>query len=328
MLTALSDRLHWQWAEELRTETGIDNGLRRCGGLYFAPPGVSPAAHREEAEAWRRRGATVHWVDGPVVAMAEPALAEAVAAGRLAGGFLLPDEARIRPPWHLEALEQSCRRRGVTFAEGSVAERIEVSASQVSAVRIQTPQGHGVVRADCFVLAAGAWSGGLASQCGLELDTRPIRGQIALLRYPRQWLRQVVNRGFDYLVPREDGRVLVGSTLEDVGFQPAVTSGGSAALLDMARELLGNLDSAVVERTWAGLRPGSSDGRPTIGPVPGYDNAFVATGHYRAGIHQSPGTAVVVADLVEGRSPPFDLAAWAADRRGGASALPQATGLV
>ena len=106
----------------------------------------------------------------------------------------------------------------------------------------------------------------------------------------------------------------MGSTLEDVGFTPVTVPAAIERLTELATDLLGDRSAAVVEQAWAGLRPGSADGLPTIGPVPGSDNAFVATGHYRAGIHQSPGTAVVVADLVDGKAPPLDILAFALDR--------------
>jgi glycine oxidase len=149
---------------------------------------------------------------------------------------------------------------------------------------------------------------------GLRLDTRPIRGQILLLALPRQVLGHVVNRGLEYLVPREDGRLLVGSTLEDAGFDRTTTPAVIERLRGFAAMLLGDLPGARVEQVWAGLRPGSADGLPTIGPVPGCDNAFVAAGHFRAGLHQSTGTAVMVADLIEGRAPRLDPMPFAADR--------------
>ena len=316
-LTALSDRLHWQWAAELRAETGIDNGLRRCGGVYLARDASGLESLHVEADRWRGQGVTCAWLDRQELLAAEPGLATAVVEGRITGGFLLPEEARIRPPWQLDALERSCLARGVSLGHSAAVERVEVAGGRVTGLGVRGERGTETVAADCYVLAAGAWSGGLAGQFGLRLDTRPIRGQIALVRFSGQPLGHVVNLGLDYLVPREDGRVLVGSTLEDSGFDPVTVPATIEALLAMASELLGDLSTAVVERAWAGLRPGSVDGLPTIGPVPGYDNAFVATGHFRAGIHQSPGTAVIVADLVEGKSPPVEITAFAHDRASG-----------
>jgi glycine oxidase len=173
------------------------------------------------------------------------------------------------------------------------------------------------VQAERYCLAAGAWSGRLAESLGLAIETRPIRGQIALLRLPAQRLGRVVNVGLEYFVPRSDGRLLVGSTIEDAGFAPNTTPQAVARLLDFAHRLLGPLPDAVVEQSWAGLRPGSIDGLPFIGAVPGCDNAFVATGHFRAGLHQSTGTAVLLADLITGRPPQLDPTPFAPDRRPG-----------
>ena len=316
-LTALSDRLHREWARELRDETGIDNGLVACGGLHLAVDEARLEALRPVAAEWRSRGARCEWLSAAGVAEAEPALAGAVAARRVEGGFLLPDELRIRSPRHLEALEASCLARGVVIDHETAVTRIEVGGGRVRGLWVESPRGRQTVVADCYVLAAGAWTGDLATVFGLRLETRPIRGQIALLRLPRQPLTRIVNRGLDYLVPREDGRLLVGSTLEDAGFDATTVPDEIDRLLAVAADLLGEVAAATVEQTWAGLRPGSVDGQPFIGRAPACDKAFVAGGHFRAGLHQSTGTAVIVADLIEGRRPPLAIAAFAPDRMPG-----------
>jgi glycine oxidase len=128
-------------------------------------------------------------------------------------------------------------------------------------------------------------------------------------------LTRVVNVGLEYLVPRNDGRLLVGSTIEDAGFDKATTPQVIEQLIGFAHRLLGPLPEAVLEQSWAGLRPGSVDGCPFIGAAPACSNAFVAAGHFRAGLHQSTGTAVLLADLMTGRTPALDLTAFAPDRR-------------
>jgi len=313
-LTAFSDRLHRDWARELREETGIDNGLMACGGLHLAADEARLEVLRPAAAGWGSRGVRCEWLAAADVAEAEPALATAVAAGAVVGGFLLPDEMRIRPPRHLEALETSCRARGVVIDHEVAVERIEVGGGRIRGLSASSPRGRETVVADHYVLAAGAWTGDLAAAVGLRIETRPIRGQIALVRLPRQVLGRVVNRGLDYLVPREDGRILVGSTLEDAGFDASTVPEEIDRLLAVAGELVGGLSAATLEKTWAGLRPGSVDGLPSIGPTPACDNAFVAGGHFRAGLHQSTGTAVIVADLIEGRRPPLAIAAFDPDR--------------
>jgi glycine oxidase len=316
-LTAFSDRLHREWARELLEETGIDNELSACGGLHLAADEARLEGLRLVAAGWNSRGTRCDWLAAEGVAKVEPALAAAVATGHVVGGFMLPDEMRIRPPRHLEALEASCLARGVVIDHDQTVTRIDVGDGLVRGLAVETPHGTQTVVADRYVLAAGAWTGALAAALGLTIETRPIRGQIALLRMPRQPLSRVVNRGLDYLVPREDGRILVGSTLEDVGFDATTVPDEIARLLAVAAVLLGDLSAATVEQSWAGLRPGSVDGLPSIGRTPACSNAFVAGGHFRAGLHQSTGTAVIVADLIEGRRPPLDIAAFAPDRSPG-----------
>jgi glycine oxidase len=314
ILTAWSDRLHRQWARELREETGIDNGLVACGGLHLAATEGQLAGLREAAAAWQTRGVACQWLSAAEVAAVEPALAAAVASGRVAGGYLLPEEMRIRPPRHLEALEESCSGRGVVIDHEVEVVRIDLAEGRIRGLAVRSPRGEEMVSAENYVLAAGAWTGGLAAALGLSIETRPIRGQIALVRLPRQVLSRVINRGLDYLVPREDGRILAGSTLEDAGFDAAPVPADIERLLAMAADLLGDLSAATVEQSWAGLRPGSADGLPSVGRVAGCDNAFLAAGHFRAGLHQSTGTAVIVADLIEGRQPAIEIAAFAPDR--------------
>jgi glycine oxidase len=132
---------------------------------------------------------------------------------------------------------------------------------------------------------------------------------MVLYRCPAPAIRSVIGVGKRYLVPREDGRILVGSTEEpEAGFDKRNTEEGISELTSFASTLVPDLVSAPVEKTWAGLRPGTPDGQPFLGPIPGWKNVFVATGHFRAGIQLSPGTAQVLADLFAGRpaSVPID----------------------
>ena len=308
-LTAWSDRLHRQWAAELRDETGIDNELDACGGLHLAGDARGIARLHDELLAWRGKGVRCEPLTPPQVASQEPALRDAVEHGLIAGGYLLPDEMRIRSPRHLEALTRSCLARGVDITTAADVTRIDVGGDRIQGVVVRRKGGpdvhETVVRAERYCLAAGAWSSKLAESLGVRIDTRPIRGQIALLRLPKQVLARVINVGLEYFVPRPDGRLLVGSTIEDAGFAPTTTPEAIDRLMDFARRLLGPLPDAVMEQSWAGLRPGSADGRPSIGGVPGCHNAFVAAGHFRAGLHQSTGTAVMLADLMTGRRPPL-----------------------
>jgi glycine oxidase len=313
-LTAWSDRLHRTWARDLLDETGIDTGLRACGGLHLCGDPRRLEQLAVAAQSWRQRGVSCESLNAAAVADLEPALAGAVARGSILAGYLLADEMQMRPPRHLEALERSCRRRGVEITHDATVQEILVHAGRAVGVVADIAGRRETVRGENFVLAAGAWSGGLAESLGLRLETRPIRGQIALVRLPRRQLVRVVNRGLDYLVPREDGTLLVGSTIEDVGFDCATKDDAIERIMGVARDLLGDDGVGRPERSWAGLRPGTIDGLPTIGRCPACDNAFVAAGHFRAGLHQSTGTAVLIADLIESRVPTMDVAPFAPGR--------------
>jgi glycine oxidase len=173
-----------------------------------------------------------------------------------------------------------------------------------------------------LLIANGAWAAELLCPLGYILPVAPVRGQIVLFNPGRPVISRVLMVGKRYLVPRSDGRILVGSTEEpEAGFVKANTPEGVNGLIEFACGLVPALRDAPVETTWAGLRPGSPDGLPFIGPVPGYDNLFAAVGHGRAGVQLSIGTAHMVADLILGRPNP-DAAAFRLDRRPDGAARP------
>ena len=315
MLTAWSDELHREWADELREETGIDTGLQACGGIYVASDGAGASRLADEADTWRAKGVGCETLDVRRLVAIEPGLESAVHRGAITAAYLLPDEQQIRPPRHLQALVRSCLRRGVEVTSDTTVDDVTISGGKVRGIiTSRGDRSRDTIGAEAYVFAAGAWSEALAHRLGIAVDTRPIRGQIALYRFPTPPLTRIVNLGLEYLVPRPDGRLLVGSTLEDAGFEPTTTPAALARLADVARLLLGDISAAIREQAWAGLRPGSIDGLPTMGRVPGIDNAFVATGHFRAGLHQSTGTAVLLADLITGCRPALDPTAFAPDR--------------
>ncbi len=231
--------------------------------------------------------------------------------------YLLPDRAQIRNPRHLKALAAACEERGACLRPGLAVEGFATVDDRVVAVRTA----EGPLPCDRVVVAAGAWSGGVLESLGVRQPTPPVKGQIVLLRADRRPLHRIIEHGPKYLVPRDDGRVLVGATEEDAGFDSRPTPGAVRDLLDQAVMLCPSLADAEVERCWAGLRPGNRDNRPTIGPAPGFSNVVVATGHRRAGLQLSTGTAAVVVDLLLDRPPPFDLSLFRPGREPGAPAV-------
>jgi glycine oxidase len=171
--------------------------------------------------------------------------------------------------------------------------------------------------AGTIVMAAGAWSGAVETQGIAPPPTEPVKGQIVCLRATPAALRHVLLSTGVYLVPRGDGRIVVGSTSERVGFDRSVTAGAVASLIDRAAALLPALADASFDSAWAGLRPATPDGLPVIGPA-SVAGLIYACGHFRHGILLAPITARIVTRLLRGEDPEIDLAPFAARRFAGA----------
>jgi glycine oxidase len=287
-------------SRKLREQTGIDNGYLVCGGLelFFR-------ADEESSDEWRGEGIAFEELKGDELHRRYPDLSPAVRRA-----YYLPDMAQLRNPRHLKALQAACSARGVSLRPGCAVHQFVRHGNRIASV--ETSQGR--LTAGRYLLAAGAWSEALLEPLGWQPGIRPVRGQIALLNTGTAGVRPLLLRGKLYVVPRGDGRVLIGSTEEDAGFDARTTAAAIADLLAFAASLTPNLGGAAVERCWAGLRPGSPDGKPFLGAVPGVNNLFVAAGHFRAGIQLSPGTALVMKQLLLGEKPAIPLEDFRLDR--------------
>jgi glycine oxidase len=300
LFRAQSSALFPRLSQDLREATGIDNGYRVCGGLEWLSEQDSPVL-----QAWREEGLRVEKVSAKQFPAVEPALDTGLEAA-----YFLPDMAQVRNPRHIKALLAWCRTHGVELRADCTVHGFEKRAGRITAVTTN----EGALTADRFLLAAGAWTEDLLRQIGWIPGIRPVRGQIALLHTGTPLLRRILLQGKRYVVPRDDGRVLVGSTEEEAGFEKRTTAAAIADLLLFARSLVPELAAAHVEQCWAGLRPGSPDGWPFLGPVPGFANLFIAAGHFRAGIQLSPATGQMMTDLLVGRKPTVPLEAFRLDR--------------
>lgn len=284
-LRALSGQLFPELSQELKDRTGIDNGLTRSGGIEFLAAG-----HDAASDEWYGLGVTTKHLSAKDVADLEPALAP-----HLGPAIHIPGMAQLRNPRHLQALRAACvATNKVVILEETPTHGFVIEGRQVKGVRA----GNEILTGASVLVAAGAWTDRLLKPLGVRLDIEPVRGQIALLNPGRPILRHVLIWGARYLVPRLDGRVLIGSTEERAGFEKATTAEAIQALLAIGIQLVPVLGSAAVEKTWAGLRPGSPDGLPFIGPVPGIDNLYVAAGHFRHGIQLSPSTGLLVKEMI------------------------------
>lgn len=302
-LRSLSHRLHAEWAIDLKNLTGIDTGYKRCGGLYIARSVAESATlsaqrclwdeHGIQAELWTREDTLKH----------EPKLSALLGEKSVKAIWYLPDECQLRNPRHLQALAAACRLRGVDLQEHVPVESLEPT-SEGGVVAVAQGREY---RANQACICSGAWSRLLLDHMDIPTGIMPIRGQMVLYKTPKTLLRHVVNEGHRYLVARDDGRLLAGSCEEEVGFDIATSDSMIRQLRTWAESILPELESATIEKTWAGLRPGTFDGLPYIGPVPNWKQVYVASGHYRAGLHLSCATAVVMADLLQRKPPTIDL---------------------
>lgn len=304
-LRSLSCALWPEWTNQLRTDVGIDNGYRPCGGAHVY---LADQLNRLQAEAghWRDEGVRVEECSLKELREREPDLGTDVV-----GGFMLPDVCQVRNPRHLKALIAACQRRGVDLIPQCPVWDMDLEST--GPVRLGTAQG--VCEAGQVCLCTGAWTGRLLAHLTPRLPVEPVRGQIVLLATNPLPTTRVIENGKRYLVPRPDGRVLIGSTEEYAGFRKHTTARGIAGLIEFGTRLIPALAEASVERTWAGLRPRAADELPFLGPVPGMDQVFVAAGHFRAGLQMSPGTAVLLRQMLLGQETEIPCEGFACDRQ-------------
>jgi glycine oxidase len=299
-LAAESFRLHPVLAAELHDETDIDTGFRRCGGLFVARTAGEAAALAGQCFEWEESGVEVSRLSRDELR----ALAPEMTTDAICLAAMLPDESQIRNPDHLRALAESCRRRGVEMRDQAGSIRLLIEGNRLRGA--ETEAGESFL-ADVVCLAAGAWTAELLEPLGVRIGTLPVRGQMLLFRLPERIFSQVVYEGSRYLVPRDDGHVLVGSSLEQAGFDARTTSEVLESLQQFGQSLFAKLTRERRVGEWAGLRPGTFDGFPYIGRVPGFENAWTACGHYRNGLLMAPATAILLRQLIWGEEPMIDV---------------------
>lgn len=288
----------------LQDQTGIDPEYDRLGELtLLLTPEAVPVA---ESDA--RAGAAMRMPDGSAAyEMISPAALremEPAAAPDALGALLCRSTATVRNPRLLAALVAGCQAAGVEVCEGVAVDDLVVEGDRVVGVMAQGERHRG----DCVVVCAGAWSGAIGAPLAEWLPVRPVRGQMVLMHAEPGRLRHVLARGKRYLVPRRDGHILAGSTEEpEAGFAKRNTPEGIAAVSEAALRLAPGLADAPLLATWAGLRPGTPDGRPYVGPVPALAGLWAATGHFRSGLTLAPVTAEALFELLEGRTYDIDL---------------------
>ncbi len=298
-----------QWgsfAGELADVSGRDPGYRECGTVFVARDADDRAALDELLRFQRELGLDVEPLRSRELRALEPSLAPSVR-----GGFLAPADHQVDNRACLLALKAACGQAGVETRPARVASLL-ASGERVTGVRLE---GGGEIMAGSVVLSAGCWSAQLAGVDQRSLPpVRPVKGQLLHLRGPAPLATRNV-RGLDcYIVSRPDGRVVVGATVEEQGFDVTPTAGAVGDLLLHARELLPEIAELDFVEVAVGLRPGTPDNAPLIGPAPGLEGLVLATGHYRNGVLLTPITADLVVELLDTGKLPDQAAPFAPDR--------------
>jgi glycine oxidase len=274
------------WARELHSATGIDPEYARSGML------VLPPFDAAKAEAW--------------------CLAHGFRAEKdpLSGGLLLPDVAQVRNPRLLRAL-----RARVESLGGRIVERCEVRNVVVDGGRVaKLETACGEFTADRFILTAGAWSRAVLGEHALHLEITPVRGQMLLFKFEAPPIPHILLKGDLYLIPRRDGHLLVGSTMEDAGFDKSTTPAAREDLWRRAAAILPELAAMPPLRQWAGLRPGSPGNLPFIGRHPTLGNLYINSGHFRYGVTMAKASVEILVNELEGAPQPFDVRPYRAER--------------
>ena len=291
-----SGELYPTFVDDLEAATGHDVGYERCGTLLVALDRDEVAAVRRELDLHQRLGLTSAWLGASECRRLEPGLSTACA-----GGLHVPHEGHVDPRRLVGALVEAIRAGGGEVRGGAEVVRGLVDGRRLRGVA--TAAGD-EVRAERVVLAGGSWSAsaGLATE---PPPLRPVKGQIVRLRAPEGALpaERLVRSEWVYVVPRRNGEVLVGATVEERGYDTVVTAGGVHELLREAYRALPEIAELELVEVSASLRPATPDGNPLVGEW-GDEGLVVAVGHYRNGILLTPITADAVAALLAGEAPP------------------------
>ncbi len=279
--------------QDLAARTGMDPQYERTGMLLTGDKQESSRALN-----WAREfNQALEPVTSVQAHKLEPQL------GEIPAPFLwMKNIAHVRNPRLLAAIRRDLELNGVEIRENSEVRGFDIKGDAISRVITR----NGKLDASACVIAAGAWTGRLVKSLDLSLPIEPVRGQMLVYNTAPGTIRRMVLHQGRYLIPRRDGRVLVGSTLEYDGFEKVVSDEARLSLQKSAVWFAPILNNSVVEHQWAGLRPGSPGGRPFIGRHPLLTNTYVCSGHFRNGLVLAPASARLMADLMLERSPIVD----------------------
>ena len=300
-LLCQSRDLYPNFASALKEETGVDIELDTTGTLYLAFTEDDQREIDERYEWQSRAGLPVEKLTSADAQVIEPCIAL-----KTSGALRFPQDIQVENRRLLSALTNSVTQLGVHVLSGINVEAVQTTNYRVTGVATS----RGSIPCSVVVIAAGAWTSFINSTIKVE----PVRGQIICLTAKPQLTRHVIYSPRGYIVPRQDGRLLAGSTSELVGFAKEVTAGGISTILQNAVEIAPAISALPVTDSWAGLRPKAADGLPVLGPCGEIDGLIYATGHYRNGILLAPITGELVTQTIVEGIVPTELAPFSPDR--------------
>ncbi len=305
-LATWAQQFYPRLVKDLMQETGIDAEYQQSGLMML------DAADKDEALSWAEvNQRSMMEVDRQYCYEREPGLALGFTQG-----LWMPDVGNVRNPRLCQALKASLDANpSIEILENSPVREIRENSGRVTSVLVDSITGSQVLEADTFVIASGAWSRQLLSGITSEVMIEPVKGQMLLFKFNRPPIKSILLHNGRYLIPRKDGHVLVGSTLEYVGFNKEATSDAQSSLRDSASRILPEIENKVVCGQWSGLRPGTKDGVPYIGAVEPLSNLFINAGQFRNGLVLAPASARLLADIICQRTPIVDPAPYSLSNR-------------
>jgi hydrogen cyanide synthase HcnC len=294
-------------AEELREAAGMDIELEATSLLYLMYDEGDQAFARSLWQGWPGRRSLLEWLTPEAAAAAEPALTR-----ELQGALRFHGDDQVNPYKTADALRAGARRHGARLLSHTEVTGIEVERGRVVAVRTASER----LPTGMVVNAAGAWAGQVARMVDVDVPVRPVRGQIVCTATLPPLLAACVSTTDCYLAQKHHGEVIIGSTTEDVGFDPGVTPAAIQTLCEGAVRAVPALADVDVKRVWSGLRPGSPDELPILGPVEGLAGYLNACGHFRTGVLTAPLTGLVLAETMMGERPSYAIEPFLLSRFG------------
>jgi glycine oxidase len=305
-LCRLSFDLFPGWVDRIQKESGLDCELLESGSLDLAFDDKDEKGIGVLEKKLKQKGSEGRWLTALEAREMEPGLSD-----RVQSAFYLGETRQVRPPRLTRALLRSLQTQGVVLRELEMVQSFLARGRTIFGVKTNKE----TLEADAVILATGAWSGLWGEKFKRVIPVKPVRGQAVLFQSQPGFLKHILFSPLAYLVPRKDGRIYVGSTLEEVGFDKSTTSSGLEQLKRGALRALPGLSEVLMDDSWAGLRPGSPDGWPFLGKLPDWEGVWLAAGHFTHGLLLSAVTGELIAQDVLGEKPSVDLAPFALGRR-------------